>query len=124
MQIIISNSLDLPIYMQIKEQIQNEIIQGELKPLDLLPSIRALARDLKVSVITTKKAYEDLEKDGYIQTKQGQGCFVANKGTHLMREEQLKKIEGHIKGAVNIAKISKISKEEILDILDIYFEEE
>ncbi|MEG2484738.1 MAG: GntR family transcriptional regulator [Clostridia bacterium] len=124
MQIILSNSLDLPIYMQIKQQIQNEIIQGALKPLDLLPSIRALARDLKVSVITTKKAYENLEQEGYIQTKQGQGCFVANKGTHLMREEQLKKIEGHIKNVVNIAKISKISKEEILDILDIYFEEE
>lgn len=124
MEIIISNSSNKPIYEQIKEQIKNMIITNELKTGDMLPSIRALARDLRISVITTKRAYDDLEIEGFIKTRAGQGCFVANKNIELIKEEQLQKIEMHMQQIVNIAKISSISKKEVKNILDILFDEE
>lgn len=124
MEIIIRNAIDRPIYEQIKEQIKNKIIADELKPGECLPSIRSLAKDLRISVITTKRAYEELEREGFIQTRQGQGCFVANKNIELIREEQLRKVENLLSQVVEVAKISKISKEEIEDILTILMEEE
>lgn len=124
MEIIIRNAIDRPIYEQIKEQIKNKIIADELKPGECLPSIRSLAKDLRISVITTKRAYEELEREGYIETRQGQGCFVANKNTELIREEQLRKVEILLNEAVEVARISKISKEEIVNILAILMEEE
>lgn len=123
MNIIISNSSNKPIYEQIKEQIKNKIVSNELKVGDQLPSIRSLAKDLRISVITTKNAYEELEKEGYVETIPGKGMYVANKNTELIREEQLQKIEGLIDTAVSIAKISNISKKEIENILDILYEE-
>lgn len=122
MNIIISNSSNKPIYEQIKDQIKNKIVSNELKIGEQLPSIRNLAKDLRISVITTKNAYEELEREGYVETIPGKGVYVANKNTELIREEQLQKIEELMDTAVSIAKISNISKEEIESILDILYE--
>lgn len=124
MNIIISNSSNTPIYEQIKEQIKNKIVSNELKTGDLLPSIRNLAKDLRISVITTKNAYEELEKEGYVETIPSKGTYVASKNIEVIKEEQMKKVENLIETAVSIAKISKISKKEVNDILDILYEEE
>ena len=124
MNIIISNSSNTPIYEQIKEQIKNKIVSNELKTGDLLPSIRNLAKDLRISVITPKNAYEELEKEGYVETIPSKGTYVASKNIEIIKEEQMKKVENLIETAVSIAKISKISKKEVNDILDILYEEE
>ena len=124
MNIIISNSSGTPIYEQIREQIKNKIVSNELKTGQLLPSIRALAKDLRISVITTKNAYEELEKEGYVQTIPGKGTYVANKNIELIREEQLQKIESLMDTAVSIAKISHISKEDLENMLEILYGEE
>ncbi len=124
MDIIISNSNSLPLYEQVKEQIKNKIISNELKAGEILPSIRSLAKDLRISVITTKNAYEELEREGYVETIQGKGTYVANKNTELIKEEQLQKIENLIETVVSIARISDISKKEIQEMLDILYEEE
>ena len=124
MDIIISNSSNAPMYEQVKEQIRNKIVSNELKVGDLLPSIRSLAKDLRISVITTKNAYEELEKEGYVETIPGKGTYVANKNIELIRDEQLQKIEGLIDSAVSIAKISGISKNEVRQMIDILYEEE
>jgi len=124
MNIIISNSSNIPIYEQIKEQIKNKIISNELKVGDLLPSIRSLAKDLRISVITTKNAYEELEREGYVETIPAKGTYVSNKNVELIREEQLQKVENLIDTAVSIAKISDISKKEIKDMIDIIYGEE
>ena len=124
LNIIISNSSDKPIYEQIKEQIKNKIVSNELKVGEQLPSIRNLAKDLRISVITTKNAYEELEKEGYVETIPGKGVYVANKNIELIREEQLQKIEDLMDTAVSIAKISSISKKEVQNILDILYEDD
>lgn len=124
MEIIISNSSNTPIYEQIKEQIKNKIVSNELKTGELLPSIRMLARDLRISVITTKNAYEELEREGYVTTIPGKGTYVASKNVELIREEQLQKIEGLLDTAVSIAKISNISKREMENMLEIIYEED
>lgn len=124
MNIIISNSSNIPIYEQIKEQIKNKIISNELKAGDLLPSIRSLAKDLRISVITTKNAYDELEKEGYVETIPGKGTYVANKNAEIIKEEQLQKIESLMDTAISIAKISEISKKEIQDMIDILYGEE
>ena len=124
MDIIISNSVDTPLYEQVKEQIKNKIVANELKAGEILPSIRSLAKDLRISVITTKNAYDELEKEGYVETIPGKGTYVANKNTELIKEEQLQKVEGLIDTAVLIAKISGISKDEIKEMLDILYGEE
>lgn len=124
MNIIISNSSNTPIYEQIKEQIKNKIVSNELKAGELLPSIRNLAKDLRISVITTKNAYEQLEREGYVETIPGKGFYVANKNVEIIREEQLQKVESLLDTAVSIAKISDISKEEMQNMLDILYGEE
>ena len=124
MDIIISNSSNVPLYEQVKEQIKNKIVSNELKAGELLPSIRNLAKDLRISVITTKNAYDELEREGYVETIQGKGTYVSNKNTELIKEEQLQKIENLIEMAVSIAKISNISKKEIEEMLNILYEEE
>lgn len=124
MNIIISNSSNIPLYEQVKEQIKNKIVSNELKSGELLPSIRNLAKDLRISVITTKNAYEELEKEGYVETVPGKGTYVANKNVEIIRDEQLQKIENLIDTAVSIAKISSITKKEIEDMLNILYEED
>lgn len=121
--IVISNKKDAPIYQQMYDQIKNLIISGELSPGEPLPSIRGIAKDLKISVITTKRAYDELEKDGYIYTVQGKGCFVAEKNKDLIMEENLKKIEEHIAGIYEIADICGLEQNEIIKMFILYGEE-
>ena len=123
MKIIISNSSNEPIYEQISKQIKAQILRGELKEGDLLPSIRGLARDLQISVITTKRAYEELEKEGFIETMQGKGSFVAGQNKELMREKKLNIIEEKLSKIVEESKALGISFNEILEILKILYEE-
>ena len=124
MNIIISNSSDKPIYEQIKDQIKNKIVSNELATGELLPSIRSLAKDLRISVITTKNAYDELEKEGYVETVPGKGTYVAHKNVGLIKEEQLAKIQDLLDTAVQISKLSGISKKEIKMMLDILYLEE
>lgn len=118
MEIIISNSSDKPIYEQISTQIKNAILSGELTTGQALPSIRSLASDLHVSVITTKRAYSDLEALGFIETRQGKGSFVAGGNVELLREEQLRHIESLLQEALNNAETAGVSLLELHDILD------
>ena len=121
MNLIITNSSDVPIYQQIKNQIINSIGNNELKANDMLPSIRNLAKDLRISILTVKKAYDELEQEAYIRTVQGKGTFVTPRNNELIREKQLSIIEGHIEDIVNIAKVSNINKSEIIDIFNFAF---
>ena len=123
MDIIISNSSDKPIYEQITTQMKNLIMSGQLKEGRPLPSMRTLAKELRISVITTKRAYEDLERDGFISTVVGKGSFVKAADVRLVREEKLKEIEELLSKAVDLASQSGISQEEVLEILNIYYSE-
>jgi GntR family transcriptional regulator len=124
MNILISNSSEKPIYEQITSQIKQSIITGELEAGSLLPSMRMLAKELRISVITTKRAYEDLERDGFIYTVIGKGSFVAEKNMEFVREEQLRIVEEHLGKAVAGAKAGGIGLEEIQDIIKMIYEEE
>ena len=124
MDIIISNSGGQPIYEQICRQIKGAIAAGKLKPGEPLPSIRALARDLRISVITTKRAYEELERDGFICTAAGKGSFVAQQDAELAKESSLREIEEHLSAALELARQIELSKEELMDILQVLSEEE
>lgn len=123
MNIIISNQSDLPIYEQIAESFKEKILSGELSGGELLPSIRSLAKDLRISVITTKRAYEELEKEGFIETIPGKGCFVKTKSSELLREEVLRKIEEHLINAVHMAISYGVGQEELDEILSYLYEE-
>lgn len=123
MNIYIDNKTGTPIYDQIYTQIKNQIISGKLAQDDALPSIRNLAKDLKISVITTKRAYEELEREGFIYTLQGKGCFVAKKNVELLREENLKSIEEHIQEIRKIAAAENLTNEELMEIFRINLEE-
>lgn len=122
MDIIISNSSDRPIYEQISSQIKNAILSGDLPTGSALPSIRALACDLQVSVITTKRAYSDLEALGFIETHQGKGSFVSGGNLELLREEQLRQIEELLQQAIDKADIARVSVQELHDIIDTLVE--
>jgi len=111
--VIIKNSSGIPIYEQIREQIKDAILSGEMNESDVLPSIRQLAADLKVSVITTTRAYSELEQEGYITNVQGKGCFVAPKDSELIREQHIRKIENAFTTAIKIARIAKMSESEL-----------
>ncbi len=124
MDIIISNSNGKPIYEQITGQIKNMIINGELSAGQPLPSMRLLAKELRISVITTKRAYEDLERDGFITTLVGKGSFVSETNTELVKEEQLKIIEEYLEKAAESARRSGIKLEELHDILDMIYKED
>ena len=122
--ILIDNKSGEPIYNQIYSQIKNQIISGKLAENEMLPSIRGLAKDLHISFITTKRAYEELEKEGFIYTLPAKGCYVAPKNTELLREENLKKIEGYIDEIVKLAAACNLSGEEILEMVKFGLEEE
>ena len=124
MNIIISNSSNLPIYEQITNQIKDMIMRGELRGGEALPSMRALAKDLHISVITTKRAYEELERSGFIHTVVGRGSFVSDANTEVMKEEQYRKIEETLTEGVRLAKQSGISCEELQEILRMVYEED
>ena len=123
MQIFIDNKSGAPIYDQIYTQLKNQIISGALKENEMLPSIRGLAKDLRISFVTTKRAYEELEKDGFLYTIPGKGCFVAQKNTELLREENLRKIEDHLDAIIQLAASCNLSNEQILDMVRFAMEE-
>ena len=122
MQIYLSNSGQEPIYAQITRQITQQILSGALRPGDALPSIRLLAREPRISVITTKRAYEDLERDGFILTQPGRGSFVADQNPALLREEHLKKVEDCLQGAVDAARLGGIGYDEVAETLRLLWE--
>ena len=124
MNILIDNKSGTPIYDQIYSQIKGQIISGALKQDELLPSIRGLAKDLRISFITTKRAYEELEKEGFIYTLPAKGCYVAPKNVELLREENLKKIEEHIDDIVRLAASCNLSKQEIMEMVHFSLEEQ
>ncbi|MBE6908273.1 MAG: GntR family transcriptional regulator [Ruminococcaceae bacterium] len=123
MNILIDNKSGAPIYDQIYSQIKAQIVNGAVREDEALPSIRNLAKDLRVSVITTKRAYDELEREGFIYTVAGKGCFVAPKNLELLREENLKAIEGHLEEAARLAASCDIGKEELIDMLRLFMEE-
>lgn len=121
---IISNNSEIPIYEQIKKEIKRSIISDELKDNDALPSIRVLAKDLKISVLTVKKAYDELEQEGFIKTVQGKGSYIIPKNANIIKEEQIKSIEKNITDIINIARITGVTKKEIIDLFNYIYEEE
>ncbi len=122
MDIILSNSSNDPIYLQIVNQIKAMIISGELAEGEALPSMRNLAMQMRISVITTKRAYEELERDGFIESYTGKGSFGKGQKAELVRETNLKQIEEHLSKAVDIAKVSGIALEELQSILALFYE--
>lgn len=124
MTILIDNKSGQPIYEQIVSQLREQIYSGALAEDEALPSIRDLARDLRISVITTKRAYEELAAGGLIYTVPGKGSFVAAKNMELLREEHLRQIEEHLGAALSLARLSGMSREELREMLDTLEEEE
>ena len=124
MDIIIRNTGEVPIYDQITRQIKGHILSGALGEGEALPSMRALARDLRISVITTKRAYEELEREGFITTVPGKGCFVAPRNLELVRESALRQVEEHLQKAVEAAKLGGVTADEVKETLDILYREE
>lgn len=122
MNIIISNTGGKPIYDQIKEQIKNAVLAGELRSGDALPSIRMLAKELRISVITTKRAFEELEREGFIETVPGKGSFVAQRNSELLREEALRQMEEALESAVQIARRSGIASQDVRSALEMLLE--
>ena len=123
MLILIDNKSGAPIYDQIFTQIKGHILSGELKQDEALPSIRGLAKDLRISVITTKRAYEELERAGFLYTVPGKGSFVAAKNKELLREEHLKKIEEHMTAIADLARGAGLGRGEVLEMWDLIWEE-
>ena len=124
LNIIIRNSSGQPIYDQIYEQIRAQIIAGTMQEGEALPSIRGLAKELRISVITTKRAYDELERDGFLYTVAGKGCFVAARDLELVREDNLRQIEEHLSAAVKLARQAAISRGELDRMLDLLEQEE
>lgn len=123
MIIKLSNVSDKPIYEQITDQLKQAILSGKLVTGEALPSIRALARELKISVMTTKRAYADLERDGFIETVAGKGSFVAERNQDFLREELIRQIEVHLTKAVTIAKTANVGREELIELVELLLEE-
>ncbi|MBU5315231.1 GntR family transcriptional regulator [Clostridium bornimense] len=124
MDIIISNSSGKPIYDQIYTEIKSKIISGELKEGDPLPSMRLLAKELRISVITTKRAYEELERDGFITSITGKGSFVSGKNTEFIREDNLRKIEEHMQSIIELSKGCNLSLQDLIEMISIIYEED
>lgn len=124
LQLWIDNKSGLPIYEQIYNQIKTQIISGALQEDEALPSIRNLAKDLRISVITTKRAYDELEKDGFLYTVAGKGCFVAPKNVELLREENLKKIEDYMQKIMHLAATCNLTKADLVEMMDCIMEAE
>ena len=124
MELIIRNSTNQPIYDQIYCQIKSQILSGALAPGEALPSIRALAKDLKISVITTKRAYDELEADGFLYTVAGKGCFVADNNLEILREQRRRELETHLTAALELAKSCGLTRQDLKQMLDLLSEEE
>ena len=124
MEIIISNNTNKPIYEQITSQFKQMIMSGELKAGESIPSMRSLAKSLHVSVISVQRAYEDLQKDGFIETTVGRGSFVSSFNKNFVQEEKQREIEKHLQKAVDLGKESGINLSKLIDLLKIFYEEE
>ena len=124
MNIIISNSSSVPIYEQIKQSIKQAILNNELREEDMLPSVRVMANDLKISFLTVKKAYDELEKEGYIKSVQGKGSFVAPKNSELVQEKKRKVIQNYIEKIIKLAQMSDISEKEIIELFKLMYKGE
>ena len=124
MELYISNSGQEPIYAQITRQIKQQILSGQLHEGDALPSIRLLAKELRISVITTKRAYEELERDGFLTTIPGKGCFVAPRNLELVREDTLRRVEEHLSRAVDAAKTGGVTLGEMTETLNLLYGDE
>ena len=122
MKLIISNVSGVPIYEQNKQQVKAAILSGELKEEEALPSLRTLAKDLKISVLTVTRAYTELEQEGFVKNVQGRGCFVLGSGSELMKEQLICKVENGLTEAIKAAKIANLSNEELHHLLDILLE--
>ena len=124
MDIIISNNTSKPIYEQITSQIKQMIMTGELKPGESIPSMRSLAKSLHISVITVQRSYEDLQKDGFIETTVGRGSFVSSKNKEFIQEEKQREIEKYLQKAIELSKENGIPLTKLIDLLKIFYEEE
>lgn len=124
MEIILKSGSDKPIYEQITSQIKSMIIKGELREGDALPSMRKLAKELHISVITSQRVYEDLQRDGFIESSVGKGTFVSAQNKDFIREENLRKVENMLEEVVQISKENDITKEELIKTLSLFYEEE
>lgn len=124
MDIILTNAASQPIYDQIVSQVKAQILSGRLKEGDALPSLRALAKDLRISVITTKRAYEELEREGFIVSLTGKGSFVAGANTELIREEHLRRLEDHLREAVSLSHLCGLDLDGLTSILSMLYKEE
>ena len=119
MKLIISNVSGVPIYEQIKQQIKSAILSGELQEEEALPSLRTLAKDLKISVLTVTRAYTELEQEGFVKNVQGRGCFVMARGSELIREQLIRKVEAGLSDAISAAEMANLSAQELHHLLDI-----
>ncbi len=124
MNIIISNANNKPIYEQIYERVKTGVISGEISQAEALPSIRTLAKDLRISVITTKRAYEELERDGYIYSIPGKGFFVAEKNNELLKESQLKEIEEYMNKIMILSQKSGLGVEDVIEMFRVMYDKE
>ena len=124
MEIVVSNKASRPLYEQIVSQIKTQIMSGELKSGEALPSIRSLARSLQISVLTVQKAYDILQEDGFIETTAGKGCYVSAQNQDFYLEEQQKKIEGCLNEAIETARASGISLDKLINLLTLLYEED
>jgi len=124
LNIVISNGSNLPIYEQIKEQIRVQILSGELEENEMLPSLRQLARDLKISVLTTTRAYNELEQEGFIASRQGKGFFVMSSGSELIREQLIREVELGLNNAIQAAQRASMTDDEIISLLRLLLEVE
>ena len=124
MRLIVSNSSGEPIYEQIKAQVKAAILSGELQEDEALPSLRTLAKDLQISVLTVTRAYTELEQEGFVKNVQGRGCFVQGRGSELIREQLLRKAESALQEAIRAAKMAELPKQQLHELLDILLEEE
>ena len=122
MYIVLSNSSDLPIYEQIKEQVKTQILSGELSENEMLPSLRQLAKDLKISVLTTTRAYNELEEEGFITSRQGKGFFVMTRGSDLLREQLIKDVETNLNNAILSAQRASMTDDELVQLLKLLLE--
>ena len=122
MYIVLSNSSDLPIYEQIKEQVKTQILSEELSENEMLPSLRQLAKDLKISVLTTTRAYNELEEEGFITSRQGKGFFVMPRGSDLLREQLIKDVETNLNNAILSAQRASMTDDELVQLLKLLLE--
>lgn len=123
MKLIISNISGVPIYEQIKQQVKSAIMSGDLQADETLPSLRTLAKELRISVLTVTKAYTELEQEGFVKNVQGRGCFVLGRGSELLREQLICKIENSLSEAISAARVANLSEQELHHLLSILMEE-